>query len=309
MDRKLAEKIKTYINFKYSADEICLALNISVEKLLRYLKLLKIDKNLKERFIIENALFPAISFNIPEDISKVCFISDTHYCSVKDRPDVIELIYNFCDNEGIRYVFCAGDFTSGLYSEDESHKNQNRVTGVDNMIDYVVNTHPYKKGIEFYTISGNHDASFLRTVGINVCEKIAKQRKDITYLGHDKADVRFDNLSIFLWHGKNYKDNFNRYQHHYKHVPLLTKPDIMALGHIHHSGYQKINDTHILQISTTMDTPDFLLAKNITTTKGFWIANIQNLDDDKIISPDLYEVSDNLGISRVRIKGNYYNGK
>lgn len=311
MNDKLFDNIKTFIEFGYNPEKICSIIGISDAELLGCLQKIQMDEKRKNRYILIHNLMHSNPYNIFENSSKICIISDTHYFSIKDRPDIIKLIYSYCDDEGIKHVFCAGDFTNGYYPKHLQYNNDNKVDGIDNMIDYVVNKHPFRKNIMFYTISGNHDLSFLRTRGINICREIVKYREDMVYLGHNKISVKFNNLLLCLSHGnERYGRGEKRYQRYYKdYLTASEKPDIIALGHIHRSGYRKYNDTHILQTPALVDTPKYLLSKGICSQKGFWTADISTVDENVIISPKLYEIDDGLGISRVKIKGGYYDGK
>jgi len=60
---------------------------------------------------------------------------------------------------------------------------------------------PRLDGLAYYAIGGNHDYSFLKSVGYNIVAAFAVAREDVTYLGFDVADVPItDQVDVLLYH-------------------------------------------------------------------------------------------------------------
>ena len=294
--RKTTENhIRFLLLNNYTKEEICQILRVQPEIIDEYLKRKEEEKNTPK----EPNIVKIPDFNVEE----ICFISDIHYGSLYDRPDIMETIYEECEKRGVRYIFCAGDLTNGNYPIEEDYKNLNRISGAQNTIEYVANVHPYSKNIKMYTIAGNHDITFPRNQGIDVCKEISKVREDIVYLGHESAQVYLGRLNIVLNHGY-YNTSANlesRLRRYYKRTKTEPKPDILALGHIHVPFYHHINDTHILQVASTMDLLPHHQVKG-EAERSCWFVKViyDNFGSIFDIIPEKLIIEDDLVLKRKR---------
>lgn len=306
MDKQTLDKLKYLINKRKSVDEICSILQVEVKELydmVLYLKSLgssyDIIDSVPQKVKNNNGItgLTAVKhlgisekFNsevsIEEDSKfKICLLSDVHYGSIYDRPDLMERIYRECENRGIRHIFCCGDLTNGNYSNRPSFLEYSKIYKSGDMIDYVANTHPESCDIKFYTIAGNHDTSYLCTEGIDIIEQIAKVRPDIVYLGQDLADITLGPLKMRMYHGCDKKrptieDRLTRF---YDKMDESFKPDILQIGHIHHSLYLPIGFTHIFQTAALIDQMPPEISHNMPCERSCWFVTIQYDEEGNIV--------------------------
>ena len=82
-------------------------------------------------------------------------ISDSHGCSIYERPDLVGLFYKICEEEGVKGVLHAGDFTAGNGNVFKGQYQELKIIGVDKQIEYMCSTYP-QTSLPTYVISGNH---------------------------------------------------------------------------------------------------------------------------------------------------------
>ena len=293
-EREVLNKLKYCINKKKSLDEICQDLELEIYQV--YELVLKLKELGQNYDIVDHIPVKVVSkqndlekFNISSQNTKqFCFVSDTHYGSLADRPDIMRSIYSECDQRGIDSIFCAGDFTDGYYPKRPEYVAHQKITNPQAMIDYVKNAHPYSKYIKFYTIGGNHDESFKKTEGIDIIKEISKDREDIIYLGPNCADIIVGKTKLRIYHGYGNKKNlYERTKKYYS--SLEDKPDILQLGHIHRSFYAKFDETYVFQTSSLIDLADFAKKRGCTCERSCWFAKVE-YDNDGNISKILPEI-------------------
>ena len=262
MDKQTLNKMKYLINKKKSIDEIGQVLNLSYREVLeyaKYLNLLGCNYEEKNGILVKKASDIYVHTPIiPRCYTiEICLLSDPHYASVFDRVDVMEWIYDECERRGIDSIFCAGDLTDGYYPLRPNHQKNQKVNGYDAVLEYVLNVHPYSRYIKFFTIAGNHDKAFKKSDNKNICEEIAKKRSDIVYLGEDSADVQIGKLLLHIYHGygRSKKSLLERIQDYYQKLSENV-PDILQMGHIHHSFFDVINGTYAFQAAALTNQTD-----------------------------------------------------
>lgn len=213
---------------------------------------------------------------------KFAIVSDTHLCSKHERLDALKTFYKICKQQGIVDVYHAGDVITGqkLFRgmEYEVH-----TIGVDNQVNYCVRNYPHVSGITTHFITGNHDLSYYKDLGIDVGQHIASQRSDMAYLGQWQADVKYNNVIIRLIH----PDKGNAYAYSYHTQKIVEqiqsghKPHIMVFGHWHISLYFLYRNIHTLNAGCFEDQTPYLLRKGINPIIGGWIIKVKTAHDDK----------------------------
>jgi len=292
MDKEVLNKIKYLINKKKTVEEICAVVNFEYNDLLLaldYLKAIGNCYNIKDSQIFKMSsdyIMRIPPLNGTNEI-EICFVSDLHYGSIFDNPELMLEIYKECLRRGIYSIFCAGDLTDGFYPDRQGYDKRQKIKGYDAMLEYVINIHPYSESIVFYTIAGNHDKTFLNLNNKDICEDIAKIRSDIVYLGNDFANVLVDKIRLHINHGYyNCRGSLQeRAEQFYHNLNFGPVPDIIELGHLHHSLYTQINSAHIFQTAalTNQKIP------NIALEKSCWFIKIRYDDFGNIthIIPEL----------------------
>ena len=291
MEKAVVDKLKYLINKKKSLDEICFALDFEPNEVFEYMKYLKI-MGYDYDFIngVPFKLDPNIgNYKIDDSVGNVinvCFVSDPHLGSIYDRPDVLQYVYDECDRRGVELIFCSGDYTDGFYPDRPSYMKQQKVHGYEQMLDYVLNVHPYSRYIKFYTISGNHDNTFTFSDNKDICEEVSKLRDDFIYLGKDCADVNLGNLSLRLYHGygKARDTLCERARKYYDSLDDENIPDIIQMGHIHHSFYTTFDYTHVFQTAALTDQISYIGKRNMGIERSCWFAQIEVDDYGNIIN-------------------------
>lgn len=306
MDKQILDKLKYLINKKKPLNEICGILGketYQIYEMILYLKHMGFNYDIidgvPQKVKNPGITYPASSLAIDQN-EEIVFLADPHYGSVYDRPDIMDYIYAECDKRGIRYIFCAGDFTDGYYPQNPQNAYMQKVHGAMPMIDYVTHTHPYSKNITFFTLSGNHDDMFLKTDGISICAEIAKVRPDIVYLGGDSANITFGPVKMFIAHGYGSKRRDLRVEHYTQMFSDDAKPDIIALGHIHQAFYETVGSTHILQTGALINFGENRKRKCDTSDRSCFFTKFSFDEDGNLeaVNPELKK----FGRTRVRRK-------
>ena len=126
------------------------------------------------------------------DKLKIGFISDNHLCSNFERLDVLNLLYDLFESEGVSLVVNGGNWIDG---EARFNKNEIHTYGFGRQIDYAVKHYPYKEGFETWFISGDdHEGWYNQREGINSGEYFQMMREqagmfDLKHLGYVEADI------------------------------------------------------------------------------------------------------------------------
>lgn len=198
----------------------------------------------------------------------------------------------------IDVIICCGDFTDGYYPRRSAYSKYQLFANPDDMAEYAANVHPFSQNITFYSIAGNHDATYLDSHNIDIMDKISKKRPDIVYLGQDKANINFDGVTIHLFHGygKRNRSIEKRVQKYYDLIANDDKPDIIQLGHIHKSYYTQFDKTFIFQTAALIDQTPNLDSLGFSCEKSCWFATFEYDSDGNLINviPQLERFEDEL---------------
>ncbi len=208
---------------------------------------------------------------------KFGLISDTHYGSLFENPDLLHLLYKIFKKEGIDSVYHCGDLIDGenMY---RGHEYELHTHGASEQIKEVVERYPEFKGITTYFITGNHDQSFWNRAGIDIGEIISEKRKDLIYLGRDDADIDVGTpkkkVRLRLTHpsgGTAYAVSY----HPQKMVESFTggeKPDILCIGHYHKAEMlPALRNVKTIQAGCIQKQTPYMRRKRIQAHQGGWI--------------------------------------
>ena len=161
-------------------------------------------------------------------------ISCTHLGSKFQQLTHLRSYYALCEQEGIRDIYHAGDFTAGQ-KVFRGQKYEIFLHGCDAQEDYVIENYPSYPGVTTHVIGGNHDESHWKEAGRDVLKGIAKEREDIKYYGFYGAFIDIGPISAYLMHGA----GGGAYARSYKMQKIIeqfapeNKPDALLLGHYH----------------------------------------------------------------------------
>jgi predicted phosphodiesterase len=208
-------------------------------------------------------------------------LSDSHMGSLYENMELLHAAYDMFSKEGITRVFNCGDICEGHYTSKRSqHQFEVRVHGYDKQAEYVIDNYPRADGITTELITGNHDATFYKSVGADIGKYIAGVRDDINYHGNMESDVEIktDNGSaiVRMFH----PDGGTAYAMSYKFQKIVEsmsgghKPNVLLLGHYHKSEYAFYMNVHVIQAGTTQHQTPFMRGKHMPAHMGFWIVEL-----------------------------------
>ena len=173
--------------------------------------------------------------------SEIAVVSDLHLGSIYDRTDLIRRVYKDCLQRGVSTILCAGDVTDGYYPERKRYCKSQKVAGFEETLDYAFRNLPHIGDIKMYAISGNHDDTFETGKSKSILAELSRRREDFIYLGKDGANFEIGGAKIKMLHGFSKYDSMDkRLEDLYDSTSVLTRPDLLILGHIHTSFYKKI---------------------------------------------------------------------
>jgi predicted phosphodiesterase len=228
-------------------------------------------------------------------------ISDIHYASKWDNPNLVEYAYEIAEKENCNFVTNSGDIFEGdFHQKRPEHLYQVKKIGIE-QLDYVAKVYP-KSDIPTYFITGNHCGTFIKTCGANIGKMLEDKRPDLTYMGHDLADIKVGKLKIRLRHGiggnayaKGYK-----LQKYCETLPLNDIPDIILQGHYHYSAYFKNRDIHCFNVPSLQSYTPFAKSLGLPQEIGFWyiVCNLDSKGNLVSITPELYQFNEKQKIKR-----------
>ena len=204
------------------------------------------------------------------NLKVVCFISDLHLGSKYADINLLEIVYQACNERGCNIILGAGDITQG-HCPSWLTKERPITTRPKELISYLIDNWPRNDtdGISktFYTIGGNHDKQYIIRDNIDVLAEVAKERPDFNYLGQDKARVNLNdinsiaNLQVQLVHRIGYiyrpsseKGDYLNSKNYLEETGI--NPNILHLGHLHHGYVGKIFDSLVIQSPALMYNPE-----------------------------------------------------
>ncbi len=230
---------------------------------------------------IETHKVPILEYFGPSIRFAAC--GDVHLGSLYDRHDLLEKMFQICEKEKIKDIFHAGDVFDGI----KVYKGQEyelEFHGADAQLNHAVDTWPKDTGIMTHFIGGNHDYSFFRHGGLDICTKFAKERpNDVTFLGQDEGIVGLKTgdtvLNMMLVHplgGSAYTISY-RSQKFIEALPGGRKPHILLLGHFHKADFLPCyRNVLAFQVGCLQSqTPHFMRPKGLAAHLGFWIIELR----------------------------------
>lgn len=210
---------------------------------------------------------------------KMVVISDTHIGSVYS-PDVWhETVSNFVNNSDVECVLHCGDLVDGLkigragtqiYELSEIGFEAQRDKAIELMS-------KYDKPI--YIISGNHDFYFQEFAGANIVKSVCEAVPNMTYVGHDSADIKIDGCTIRLFHGtdgSSYALSY-RLQKIVEGINGGHKPNILLAGHVHKMCYIFSRNIHAVSVPCMQKQTKFMEGKKLEAHTGFLLLEFDTI--------------------------------
>lgn len=299
MTKELKNKLKYLINKKKTLAEICEELELKDYEAIGLVELMKQDGELLdyvngEIVKLRKPITENKQIKIPVKNGEVKFLSlsDIHYASKWDNPHLVDYAYELAEKENVDFVVNSGDIFEGdFHNARPNHIYEVKAHGME-QLDYVVDKYP-KSQIPTYYITGNHEATFIKTCGADMGKMLEQRRPDLTYLGHDLGDIKLDKTFIRLRHGSGGNAYAKGYklQKYCETLPTNDIPNIILQGHFHYSAYFKNRDIHCFNVPSLQGYTPYAKSLGLPQEMGFWLitCNLDSKGNIVSIIPELYQ--------------------
>ena len=299
MEDILKNKLKYLVSKKKTLLEICETLELKDYEVIGLVELMKQDGELLDyvngeivklrKPITENK---QIKIPIKNGEVKFLSLSDIHYASKWDNPHLVDYAYELAEKENVDFVVNSGDIFEGdFHNARPNHIYEVKAHGME-QLDYVVDKYP-KSHIPTYYITGNHEATFIKTCGADMGKMLEQRRSDLTYLGHDLGDIKLDKTFIRLRHGSGGNAYAKGYklQKYCETLPTNDMPNIILQGHFHYSAYFKNRDIHCFNVPSLQGYTPYAKSLGLPQEMGFWLitCNLDSKGNIVSIIPELYQ--------------------
>lgn len=203
---------------------------------------------------------------------KFLVISDTHIGSVYSPEEWHDIVSEYANNNNIEAILHCGDLVEGMkigrigtqiYELSEIGYEAQKAKAIEILGKYKV---------PIYIISGNHDFYYQEYAGANVIKTISDALENVTYIGHDSADIEVDGAIIRLFHGG---DGSNSYAVSYRLQKLCEaitggdKPNILLAGHVHKFCYIFERNIHAISVPCMQSQTAWMRGKKLAAHTGF----------------------------------------
>jgi predicted phosphodiesterase len=205
-----------------------------------------------------------------------------HFGSIYTDPNMTLEAIKVFDKEKVDIVVCAGDIVEGMMGRPGDVYELSHI-GYKAQRDESIRVLSNIKQ-PFYSISGNHDASYnsKHGVGANIVEDICSNLSNATYLGHDEGDISVKGIMIRLFHGGDGAGYAISYRGQ-KIIEALSggeKPNLLITGHSHKSIYMFNRNVHYIEAGTLQMQSSWMRGKKLAAHVGFSIANLTIKDKE-----------------------------
>jgi len=291
-----AKKIYTkYLRKEQTVLEVANALEISVDDVFGLVELLvyfgyplEIEE-LEDECIVRKvrkqnyAIYRKVKIPM-EECNKftIGLVSDTHLCSKEQQLHMLNSAYRYFYEREIPTVIHCGDVVDGDYGEKRKSQLYTRfMHGAKEQSDYVIEMYPNVSGITTMFIQESHDETHKINGGAILGEMISKDRKDMIYLGQDKADIMLNKVKIRNRHpgGGVSKYRSRSLQNTIDSMSSGNKPKLLVEGHYHKSYYCLYRNVHGILVPCLCYQSQFMERKDVSNTMGFYDVDIYA--DDK----------------------------
>lgn len=202
---------------------------------------------------------------------KFVVISDTHIGSVYSPEEWHDVVASYANSEGVEAVLHCGDLVEGMkigrigtqiYELSDIGYEAQKRKAIQILSKYKV---------PIYIISGNHDFYYQEYAGANIVKAISEAIDNVTYIGHDSADIVIGGAVIRLFHG----GDGNSYALSYRLQKLVEsingghKPNILLAGHVHKFCYIFERNIHAISVPCMQAQTDFMRGKKLAAHTGF----------------------------------------
>jgi len=216
-----------------------------------------------------------------QELIRFGVVSDTHLGNKWQQLTHLKQVYSFFADEGVHTVYHVGDVSDG-WKMRPGHEQELFVHGADAITDYIVNHYPERAGIRTKFITGNHDYSLVKLAGHDIGHVIARERKDMEYLGTLNVRVRLTpNCTLELNHpldGATYALSYSL-QRYIDSLSGGDKPNVLLNGHHHKILYMDYRNIHGFEAGCFCAQTPWMKGKRISAHVGGWMLTLR-VDDE-----------------------------
>lgn len=220
------------------------------------------------------------TIQIPDSGTVIRFglTGDRHHGNLCCDHSGLAAYYEEIKRLGITTVLDAGDMLDGhgVYRGQEFELKD---VGFDNQVKAFAKESPNCPDVVTHFITGNHDASFTRKVGVSVGDKLHELRPDYVFEGQDVATIELRNNSgvkcrVQLIHpdgGSSYALSY-RPQKIVEQLDGGSKPDVLGIGHYHKSSWiPQYRNVSVFQTGAFERQTPFMARNGLAAHVGGWI--------------------------------------
>jgi len=268
--------------------ELCDKFDLSPKRMKEFLLSAK-DFGYKLSIDNETVSFSSIDSNqvgnseicIPIEQEHISFgvISDTHFGATASRHDVLKDFIDYTYSRGIRNIIHTGDITAGI-GVYQGQVAELSIWGCDAQCENAKENLPQLPGLTYYAITGNHDVDFIKKAGVDVGQKIAKDRPDFVYLGALNKrliiNTSVGKIDIGLAHIKSsaHARSWPLEKHIQRTITKFDQPDMVFCGHRHVNGYFEVQGIHCFMVPCFEDANLFVHYNDFSPSIGGIIVDV-----------------------------------
>ena len=226
-----------------------------------------------------------------DNVIRFGLIGDTHFGSLYQRPDALKVFYGACEKEGVTDVLHAGDVLAGwrVYKGQEFELHPNGRSWPEQR-DMFAALAPRAKGVTTHFITGNHDASFKKLIGLVAGPDLEAARPDWKFVGQDVGDVTLKARNGLSFHvrlvhpggGTSYAVSY-RMQKMIESISGGRKPDMLASGHYHKAEtLPSYRNVFGVDVGCFEDQTPFMASRASAAHVGGWIVTVSLNDRSKL---------------------------
>ena len=210
---------------------------------------------------------------------KIGVISDLRFGSKCEQIEILNDIYKKFLEDGVKYVFVAGNLLEGKYNNKDELQYRNSLITNDayGQAEHLIKYFPYVEGIQTLFITGDKDHSWGKD--LNVGEYIADHRSDMIYLGPKSCTVNLNGVSIRI---ECLKKNGEAYtvayppQKYSRSMSSYEDYDLILLGGtLTAQEFPKIRDTKIFAIPSVTDRTPKMKSTSQQNVMGSYEFNVE----------------------------------
>lgn len=217
---------------------------------------------------------------------------DKHLGNMHSRLDVLKLLYDLYEAEGITTVYDTGNWIDG---EARFNKGELLVHGMDGQIDYWIENHPQRAGITTHFVAGDDHEGWYQQ---RECLEIGRYamlrakdsgRSDLNYLGYAEALVELKASKGSRMMMVNHPGGGSAYAISYKgqkYVEALQggeKPTIILQGHYHKFNVGYPREVWVVDTGTCCDQTLFMRKKQLQAHVGGQIVELMQAPDGRVV--------------------------